>query len=129
MKEITTNNGTFLFIEISDDAYDIHVNYIPSIGKPNCDIRYKRNVTKDTTVYLSPFFNFNVKIISTTKDITEKQTESIVEFVCGVNGIGYRDYEIITMVNHKKTAKESLQSLIQANGLDINKNYLIIKRL
>lgn len=26
-----------------------------------------------------------------------------------------------------KTAKESLQSLIQANGLDIHKNYLILK--
>jgi hypothetical protein len=27
------------------------------------------------------------------------------------------------------SAKESLRSLIQANGLDINKNYLILKKL
>ena len=69
------------------------------------------------------------KIISTIKDITEEQAKSIVEFVSAVNGVGYRDYEIITIVNHKETAKESLQSLIQANGLDITKNYLILKKL
>jgi hypothetical protein len=31
--------------------------------------------------------------------------------------------------NYGLTAKESLQSLILSNGLDVNKNYLILRKL
>lgn len=128
--EITTNNGTFLFIEIPDDAYDIYLNYIPSVGKPNCDIRYKRSVKKDTTIYLSPVFNFNLEIISTTKDITEEQSYIVIDSSddYGENDWSYNK-NYVTGDWLLKSSKESLQSLIQANGLDINKNYLIVKKL
>lgn len=36
---------------------------------------------------------------------------------------------ILAIICYFKIAKESLQSLIQANGLDVNKNYLILKKL
>lgn len=84
--------------------------------------------------YLIKFEAFEIKLpkgkwtrISTTKDITEEQAESIVEKP------EYGWYLTYTKGNmdsyHSQTAKESLQSLIQANKLDINKNYLILKKL
>lgn len=45
-----------------------------------------------------------------TSDIPEEVAKDCVEYVHGVNGIGYRDYSIFTMVNHKETAKQSIQS-------------------
>lgn len=45
-----------------------------------------------------------------TSEIPEEVAKECVEYVNGVNGIGYRDYLIYTMVNHKETAKQSIQS-------------------
>ena len=120
MKEIATNKGTFLFIEVPDDAENLrcHTNF-------------------NQVSYLIDFKAFEVKLpkgkwarISTTKDITEEQAESIVEEYCDDEPIpsmmGFRNYEIYPAFS--LTAKESLQSLIQANGLHVNKNYLILKQ-
>lgn len=53
----------------------------------------------------------NTKIICTTKDIIEELDQN------------YYGTTLYT------SAKESLQSLIQVNSLDINKNYLILLKL
>ena len=129
MKEINLQDKTYLFVEQDLDSHSHSLRKM----KTHAVIKYKRESTGDSD-WSDNIGGLNVtlldyEVISTTKDITEEQAGSIVEFVSAVNEIGYRDYEIITMVNHKDTAKESLQSLIQANGLDINKNYLILKKL
>jgi hypothetical protein len=107
MKEIIVNNNTYLFIECLNDCKPEQIAY-NIVNKPN-----------------SLIFDYSVQLISTTKDITEEQAESIVEKP------EYDWYLTYTKGNmdsyHCQTAKESLQSLIQANGLDINKNYLIFK--
>jgi hypothetical protein len=69
------------------------------------------------------------EIISTTKDITEEQAESIVDKENSLGEEYYKDYNFTQKSGTYFTAKESLQSLIQANGLDVNKNYLILKKL
>jgi hypothetical protein len=73
-------------------------------------------------------------IISTTKDITEGQAESIVG-----RKFGGRYYEFlkpgmmrVSSMQYSypfDTAKESLESLVNSLGLDINKNYLILKKI
>lgn len=99
--------------------------------------------TKDENYELCVLPEISYEIIFTTKNISEEQAESIV--------FKYTDYETEReQLLHEmyenylekgnywvqdssgiklwafKTAKESLQSLIQANGLDVNKNYLIL---
>jgi hypothetical protein len=54
-------------------------------------------------------------------EISEELAGSIVEFVHGVNNIGYRDYLIKTMVSTKDTAKESFQTLSDLEYCVINK--------
>ncbi len=121
MKEIKLQNNTYLFVEVPDDCIAIQVAH-NIINKPN-----------------SLIFDYSVKLISTTKDITEEQAGSIVEFKTETlypEGFepyvtsGYRNYNIpYTGIFNIQRAKESLQSLIQANGLDGTKNYLILKKL
>lgn len=66
------------------------------------------------------------KIISTTKDISKEQAEKIVHFE---PNMGWEDYMSSFLEAGSEyclgTYKQSFQSLIEANGLDINKNYLI----
>lgn len=74
----------------------------------------------------------NYMIISTTKDITEEQAKTIVGKANGMPEEGYFgfwDYNLKDWGYILKTAKESLQSLIQANGLSLEKNYLILRKL
>ena len=70
-----------------------------------------------------------------TKDITEEQAESIVESHTYSSKLTtYRDYMFLQgtpdyeneLLFDYMTAKESLKSLIKANELDIEKNYLIL---
>lgn len=132
MKEIIVNNNTYLFTEVPDDAtnfhYDSHFNRYINHSKGSIKL------------------DVNTEIISTTKDITEEQTESIVEKYTNyeteteqlLDGM-YKDYlekdnywvqnSSGTKLWAFKTAKESLNSLIQANGVDISKNYLILLKL
>lgn len=134
MKEIIVNNNTYLFIECDQDSH----NHSLTKFKTHAVINYKRNLTGNNE-WSDNIGGINVKlldytIISTTKDITEEQVKNIC-YHFWVNGIGYMyenyKYHIDPpqRKNALKTAKESLQSLIQANGLDINKNYLILKKL
>lgn len=126
MIEVKLQSGEYAFVECDADSHSHSLTKY----KSHAVIKYKKTLTGDSD-WSENIGDVNVKlldfeIISTTKDITELEAEKIIEFVSGVNGIGYRDYEIKTMVNHKQTAKESIKSLIQSLGLDIDKNYLIL---
>lgn len=133
MKEINLPSGNYLFIEVPDDATNFKIVFEDSIkyysednsladgndGKA-CYIKYK---------FFDEYKNEDI-IISTTKDITEEQAESVVEKVLGF-GIRtqYKDYKLDAGFSIYFTAKESLKSLIQVNGLSLEKNYLILKKL
>jgi len=57
-----------------------------------------------------------------TYTITVNETEQTINRT----NTGFSTIELLGLLT---MAKESLQSLIQANGLDITKNYLILKKL
>lgn len=115
--EIITGNGTFIFIEVPNNTtfkeftFGLHSHRLEFYNEDN---------------YVSSRDISRFQIISTTKDITEEQTESIVEWN---NVEQYYFLYPSTSWQGDITAKESLQSLIQVNGLDITKNYLILKKL
>lgn len=124
MKKINLPSGNYLFVEVPDDAYEFRFSV-----KKEGHLIYRQGKTKADFIQLDK----NYQIISTTKDITEEQAGSIVYHhvvneakyysnYLPFNGQDFRDI----IDNSFKTAKESLQSLIQANGMDVNKNYLIL---
>ena len=95
--------------------------------------------TKGTFIFIPNnepivYNNTLYKIISTTKDITEEQIESIVEKKqtegSDIFGIGYSYYVDYTDKDNTllEEAKESLQSLMKSNGLSLENNYLILKK-
>lgn len=108
MKEIITNKGTFLFVESEYDCKPIQIAH-NIINKP-CSL----------------ILNYSVNLLGTTKDITEEEAKNIVEKP------EYGWYLTYTKGNkdsyHCQTAKESLESLLKANGIDITKNYLILEK-
>lgn len=130
MKEIIVNNTTYLFVKVPDDAYDLGM-------ETDCEVSYKISSAEYKRINTSSLdFIFNVNgIIGFTKDITEEQAGGIVEEAIEDEYQGYRHYHNKLYqteddwCSHYLEAKESLQSLIQANGLDITKNYLILRKL
>jgi hypothetical protein len=124
MKEIQVKDKTYFFVEIPIE--DRYTDY--DIDKAIYTNLYDLKRGKSTTILSNKEIDF--QIISTTKDITEEQAESIVERLDNENS--FKDYELEFTKDCEyilATAKESLQSLIQANGLDVNKNYLILQKL
>ena len=138
MKEINLPSDNYLFVEIPNDAYNFKQGKIRSGNFIQYQIKSKI-LTKIGNISLK---KIKVEIISTTKDITEEQAESIVDkhpyyqdrwfnwnYKLTENSSLIEKLRPLTFSYSLSTAKESLQSLIQANGLDINKNYLILKML
>lgn len=139
-KEIKIKDNTYLFVEVPDDAIAWSIKYHMDGTKRSLRVS-SLNDNYELCVLEKECF----EIISTIKNITKEQTESIVEKYTNyeteheqlLDGM-YEDY--LKKGNYWvqdnsgiklwafKTAKESLQSLIQANKLDINKNYLILKK-
>ncbi len=134
MKEINLPSGNYLFIEIPNDVLQDRWFVVWDEENNTFNVEFQTN---DKPIYTSLNTEKDCYIISTTKDITEEQAGSIVEFdeINGehpdfVNGVAWLNYKRNRYeYNRVFTVKESLQSLIQANGLDINKNYLILKKL
>ena len=139
MKEINLPSGNYIFVKVPDDATDLGM-------ETNNEVSYRLKTGEYKRINTGAF-TFNVNgVISTTNDITEEQCESIVEKYTNyetereqlLDGM-YEDY--LQKGNYWvhdssgiklwafKTAKESLQSLIQSVGLDLKLNYLIIKKL
>ena len=143
MKEINLPSGNYLFVEVPSDAFDFKTIYedkyttlyvkLKSIPDNNPfseietfeDWHHQECILETSRSLGIP----ELKIISTTKNITEEQAESIVEH----QDLRYKNYKTFRWYSSNKgksfRAKESLQSLIQANELDVNKNYLILKKL
>ncbi len=122
IKEITLQNkNTYLFVEIPNDAYDFKDTSANGV-------MYKLLDGYQDSIYFDEIDeNLKFKIISATKDITESQAENIIEqkgttpwfknYIKGLANMNWFEF---------KTAKKSLQSLIQSIGLDVEKNYLIL---
>jgi len=126
---IITSKGTFLFVEVPDDVTNFIVEEF-HINRTSLSFVSE----KEDLQYIINLYGICSKI-ATTKDITEVQAESIVDSdetegsdIFGIRLRYYIDY------NNKENilieeAKESLQSLLEAHGLDNTKNYLILKKL
>lgn len=136
MKETDIQSGIYLFIEIPDDAYDIKLS-------DNNGFNYSIKSSKECFVKCFDDKNINNKfeIISTIKNITEMQCKKIVQRYDfqypnrqGNSFSGYLNYEY-TIKYHEEvlfdysTAKESFKSLVRKQGLNIEKNYLIVKKI
>ena len=116
MKKVKTDKGTFIFVEVPDTlSLDEYLNLHKTIFKIE-----------------------HFEVISTTKNITEDQAATIVK----KGGLRtFKDYTYVdqdldevglfnALLQFKiKTAKESLDTLLLSESLDLNKNYLILKNL
>jgi hypothetical protein len=125
MKEIKLIFDNYLFKEVPDDAFNIIISKDNTYGSRV----YYDNNKFETFEFDCKYVKIpdNYQIISTTKDITEEQAEDIVEKPEFGFYLTYNKGNMDTYCC--KTAKESLQSLIQANELDGSKNYLILRKL
>ncbi len=137
MKAIKIKDKDYLFIEVPFDAYgfsnNLHFAQIDFL----LNVNYKdSSLLVSDTIILKDCYDNKFQIISTTKDITEKQAENIVEskIIYSIKLTTYRDYMFLHSSSDYEneflfdymTAKESLKSLIQAHLLDVEKNYLIL---
>jgi hypothetical protein len=144
--KINITSGNYLFIEVPDDSYDcsfIIVNEPDDIPHSIASAFHGNGLTIteiQESENLDDIISYDT--ISTTKNITEEQAGSIVEkfkqkIGWRLDGDNSKLNSIVLFQNYKyekpvpvtfllSTAKESLQSLIQANGLDVSKNYLIL---
>lgn len=115
MKTIIANGNELIVVEVPDDATKIHIKEFVDSGiywtnnKGHCDsIRGK-------------FYGY--KLISL-RDITESECERFVKYYSEL--YLYLDYTgKITGCN---TAKESLISLLQSNGIDTSKNLILLTK-
>jgi hypothetical protein len=98
-KEITTSKGVFIFLEITSDAVEKV---------------YQKEIH---------FLNISYSIIATTNTITEEQAAQIV----GRDEWGFIS-NYLDVMDCCETYKESLQTLLEANNLPTNKNYIICKK-
>ena len=128
-KEIKIKDKTFLFVEVPDDvkSYEIDEGFL-----------YCYDIEGKLSFALQAKLLVFYKIISTTKDISEEQAGNIVETrKYPIKLTTYRDYMFLHNSSDYEneflfdymTAKESLNSLIQSLGLDVEKNYLILQKL
>ena len=128
IKEVNLPSGNYLFVEVPDDSYDFEI--IDNDGL----IYWVKDCVESTNLRTVSLEKADYKIISTTNDITEEQCESIVgkKFGDGYYQFIKEGMMRVASMRHSfpfDTAKESLQSLIQANNLNIENNYLIIQKL
>lgn len=134
MIEITLKNNMYLFVKVPDDAY----NFSLTKFETHAVINYKRSLTGDAEWSVN-IGDLNIElldyeVISTTKNISEEGARSIVEHKDRIKKAWNSDLSTV-FINYnresnidlyKEFALESLQSLIQSVGLDVNKNYLIL---
>ena len=144
MKTFKNNQGEeYLFIEVPLEAYDINLNKFDTYSA----IGYK-TICDCIEGYSSWRININnssfYQIISTTKDITEKIAEKVIDkfeqkIGWRLDGDTSKLNSIVLFQNYKyekpvpvtfllSTAKESLQSLLDSLELKSD-NYLILKKI
>ena len=141
MIKIKTNSNDLIIVEIPEDAYGFEITrYCTSKF-----LYYKKpfitDIKEDMFLPSSIFIDIlnkdeNVKILGKLSELSEDECSRFVEFGRNNNGLGNCLYEgyfnYIPNIGIKYpfiTARESLISLLQSNGIDINKEYLIIEVL
>lgn len=146
--EIKTKKGIFLFVEVPDDVTWWEIldnNLFKWLLDIDCNqfLQYGKKKENIHSIYynVDNFYLPSGKWISIglLKNITEEQAESVIEFKTETIYVedfeshitsGYRNYNIsYTGIFNFRKAKESLQSLIIVNKLDLDKNYLILKKI
>jgi hypothetical protein len=146
MRTIQTKSGELLLVKVPKDTtwWQIVQNELgefitETLNLNSSFLQYgKHSVILGENVpnqyYVNPnnFYLPNGKweILGKFSELEDKHFEEFLDFVNGVNDIGWRDYQIITMVNCFNSVKESFQSLCKSQGIedDLN-NYLIIKKI
>ena len=128
-KEINLPSGNYIFVELPADALNdrwfVVYNEIEKIFK----IEFQTNTVSK---YTSLNTDKNCYIISTTNDSAEEQCESIVGKIfcrCIYGTFMTSSHPCKKECSQPKTAKSSLNSLMQSVGLDLKNNYLIIKKI
>ena len=126
IKEINLSSSNFLFVKVPNDAYFVKEKLGYIFEYESFDL--KSNKVRTFTLEISG--NNKYKFIFTTKDITEEESEKIIDILFRFPR-RYANYlkPIEFSYDILLSAKESLKSLIKANNLDITKNYLILKKL
>ena len=130
LNEIKTEKGTFLFVEVADDATAFKIETLVEkyLHFLEPSINFMAHI--GTSVCLHSEEDF--QIISTTKDITEEQMESIVGKVfckCRYGSFMTFSHPCKKECQYPISAIESFQALLCANKLELNKNYLILKKI
>lgn len=109
MKQLTPTN--LIAVEVSEDAVNcrFYIEGTLFVDLPN-----------EKAKIIGNFSGGNYTILGeVTKEGVQFDVEPYLEFINGVNDIGFRNYQIITMCATCKTARESFQSLLQANNVEI----------
>lgn len=142
MQTLTTHKGdTIILIEVSLDAYDFKVE----ISVDNLDLVYKElsqqkitdyqqtsQVIKDTTE------NSIIELVGTTSTLTDEGVEPFVESkrikeswndTMTTVYLNYNNPNDELIGKYVKLPLESWNSFLQHNGIDLTKNYCVLKLL
>jgi len=118
MTTVTTNNGTYIFVEVSKDGANFLIENYPD---NTCSLFYSINEVANWSDIIQGNYDF----LCTTDTITEEIAKGIVYKVL-MMGCGYEDYEYYW--NTYPTALESFNSLLESQNLSLNKTYAICKK-
>lgn len=150
MKELSLNSGSYLLVEVPNDAFEFKTMYEDKYttlyakfkSKPDNN-PYSDEPTYDDWHHVECILETSrtepipeLEIIAMTNMIAEEECDKM--FYCWVvndtkfyenfmpyDAIDFRDI----IDNSFYTAKESLRSLIESMELDVDKNYLILKKV
>ena len=130
MKTIKTAGKDLITIEVPGDAYDFKLTQYKQHTVLN--YTYKINGNIANVAINDGEFNVilnNAKILGKLSELSEEECS---RFVANwrIDGL-YQNYKIISQYEEYmfKTARESLISLLQSNGVDTSKTILIIERI
>lgn len=123
MKTINANGNELIVVEVSDDAYDFNFGEMDN-GHNIIDYSVKSKESKYSISNSLFYHNHKWIILCLLRDITESECERFVKYYSEL--YLYLDYTgKITGCN---TAKESLISLLQSNGIDTSKNLILLTK-
>jgi hypothetical protein len=113
-------------VEVPEGAKELHIE-VSLKGSPYIGYKFKDDEL------LNEYQNINLppgtwEIVCTGMEATEEQAASIVDSVdSDGRGKVYMNYNNGMYVFHRSTS--SLRTLLTSKGCDLNKNYLILKKL
>lgn len=121
MKEISTQKGKFLFVEVPEDAERFSFGY----DTPNWLYYYRKGAANSFDHRHIELSAGQYTFLCVSKGISEEDAGKIVDKGITDLWMDYTntdtDWDIYT-----KTPTESFSSLLKANGLDKDKNYAIL---